>query len=61
VSIGLATNIEQYNLPLENDLILNKIKGLYAEDTYNQTSGSGSNAKTRIPKLVPFAKTYFSK
>ncbi|MFL0076608.1 DUF262 domain-containing protein [Tenacibaculum maritimum] len=61
ISIGLAANIEQYNLPLENDLILNKIKGLYDEEIYIQTSGSGSNAKSRIPKLVPFAKNYFSK
>lgn len=61
VSVGLASNIEQYNLPLENDLILNKIRGLYDEEVYIQTSGSGSNAKSRIPKLVPFAKNYFSK
>lgn len=61
VSVGLASNIEQYNLPLENDLILDKIRGLYDEDVYIQTSGSGSNAKSRIPKLVPFAKNYFSK
>lgn len=61
VSVGLASNIEQYNLPLENDLILNKIRSLYDEEVYIQTSGSGSNAKSRIPKLVPFAKNYFSK
>ncbi|MBO6531716.1 MAG: DUF262 domain-containing protein [Muricauda sp.] len=61
VSIGLASNIEKYNLPLENGLILDKIKGLYNEEVYIQTSGSGSNAKNRIPKLVPFAKDYFSK
>lgn len=61
VSIGLADNITAYNLPLENDIIVNKIKDLYSKEVYNQTSGSGSNAKSRIPKLVPFAKAYFSK
>lgn len=49
VSIGLASNIEKYNLPLENGLILDKIKGLYNEEVYIQTSGSGSNAKIEFP------------
>ena len=61
VSIGLSANISTYNLPLENNIILSKIQNLYAEEVYNQTSGSGSNAKSRIPKLVPFAKSYFEK
>ncbi len=61
VSIGLSANISTYNLPLEDPIILDKIRLLYEEDTYIQTSGSGSNAKSRIPKLVPFAKEYFEK
>lgn len=61
VSIGVATNIENYNLPDEDELLKNKIKLLYDEDTYKRTSGSGSNAKIRIPKLVPFAKKFFNK
>ena len=61
VAVGLASNITNYNLPEDDAIIKNKIEALYNEDTYNQTSGSGSNAKTRIPKLVPFAKAYFAK
>lgn len=61
VSIGISANISTYNLPADDEVILDKIQKLYAQDLYNQTSGSGSNAKSRIPKLVPFSKQYFSK
>jgi len=61
VSIGLSENIAGYNLPQDEDLILEKIQNLYVEETYTTTSGSGSNAKSRIPKLVPFAKGFFAK
>lgn len=61
VAVGLSENIATYNLPLEDNIILEKIQNLYGEDVYNQTSGSGSNARNRIPKLIPFAKNYFSK
>jgi Protein of unknown function DUF262 len=61
VAVGLAINISGYDLPQDDEIIKTKIQSLYKENTYNQTSGSGSNAKTRIPKLVPFAKAYFAK
>lgn len=61
VAVGISANINSYNLPQEDNILLSKIQHLYNEETYNQTSGSGSNAKSRIPKLVPFAKQYFSK
>jgi hypothetical protein len=61
VSVGLASNIEKYTFPQDDDILKTKIEKLYSEGTYEQTSGSGSNAKSRIPKLVPFAKNYFSK
>ena len=61
VSVGLSTNIANYNFPQDDDLIVEKAQNLYSESIYSQTSGSGSNAKSRIPKLVPFAKTYFAK
>mgnify|MGYP003582939041 CR=1 FL=1 len=61
IAVGLACNISSYSLPEDDEIIKTKIQRLYNESTYNQTSGSGSNAKTRIPKLVPFTKTYFAK
>lgn len=61
VSTGLSANIESYNFPEDDNLIIQKIQNLYFEQVYIQTSGSGSNAKSRIPKLVPFAKIYFQK
>jgi len=61
VSIGIASNIDMYDLPDEDALILKKVEKIYTTKIYNSTSGSGSNAKGRIPKLVPFAKKHFKK
>jgi hypothetical protein len=61
VSVGLSSNISGYDLPQDDALIRTKIEDLYNEEIYDQTSGSGSNAKSRIPRLVPFAKEYFAK
>lgn len=61
VSVGVATNIDDYNFPEDDNFLLEKIKKLYDEPTMIRTSGSGSNAKVRIPKLVPFAKEFFKK
>lgn len=59
ISTGLSKNMNTYNYPSDKEVLLDKIKKLYIQDTYNTTSGSGSNAKSRIPKLVPFAIDYF--
>lgn len=61
VGIGLSANINDYNFPADNDLLEKKIRELYDQEIYSRTSGSGSNAKSRIPKLIPFAKEYFQK
>ena len=61
VSVGISANINNYSLPEEDEILINKVQNLYEQDIYNQTSGSGSNAKSRIPKLVPFSKQFFSK
>jgi len=61
VAVGLSKNIASYNLPAEEEILKTKIELLYQQEIYNQTSGSGSNAKTRIPKLLPFAKEYFTR
>jgi hypothetical protein len=61
VAVGIGSNINLYQLPDDNELILSKIKLFYSEQIYTTYAGSGSNAKSRIPKLVPFAKEYFKK
>lgn len=61
VSVGLATNIDGYDFPADDGILFEKIRNLYEEPVLIRTSGSGSNAKVRIPKLVPFAKEYFRK
>jgi len=61
IAVGIGSNIESYEYPADKQYLLEKIKKLYAQEIYSTNAGSGSNAKTRIPKLVPFAKEYFKK
>lgn len=59
ISTGISKNIDSYLAPTTDNTLLEKIKSLYSQETYINTSGSGSNAKSRIPKLVPFAIDFF--
>lgn len=61
ISVGVATNYSKYDLPKDNDFIQGKIKEIHREEQFRKYTGSGSNARTRIPKIVPFAKEFFSK
>jgi hypothetical protein len=61
ITIGLAENFSQYNFPDDNEILLRKIKELHAEEIFKRYTGSGSNARTRIPKMIPFTKEYFKK
>lgn len=61
IAVGLGTNIDSYRNLFDdgNSVVATKIKALYHEDIFMQNTGSGSNAKTRIPRIVPFAKEFF--
>jgi hypothetical protein len=59
VSVGIASNYDNYNLPTDNVALLQKIKDLHSQPEFINYTGSGSNARTRIPKIIPFAKDFF--
>ncbi len=61
ISVGLSTNISNYNLPEDDAIILQRVQNLYSQEGYTNSSGSGSNAKVRIPRLLPFAQQYFQR
>ncbi|QXV67070.1 DUF262 domain-containing protein [Mucilaginibacter sp. 21P] len=61
VSVGVAFNLSSYKLPDDIDFLRAKIKNLHTEEHFRKYTGSGSNAKTRIPNILPFAKEYFKK
>lgn len=61
ISVGVSTNYDKYVLPDDNEFIKTKIKSLHTEEQFRKNTGSGSNARTRIPKIVPFAKDFFDK
>jgi hypothetical protein len=60
ITIGLGYNSDEYTTE-DTDFILNKIYSLWSEDVFLSASGSGSNASYRIPRVVPFAKSFFKK
>jgi hypothetical protein len=61
VAVGLAKNINHYTFPLDDDILIGKIREIYLQQVYIENAGSGSNAKSRIPKLVPFGQEFFKK
>jgi hypothetical protein len=61
ISIGIALNFESYSIPEDNGFLKEKIKNLHKEVTFKRFTGSGSNAKTRIPNIIPFTVEYFKK
>ena len=61
ISVGVSVNFNKYSIPNDNEFIKDKIKALHTQETFRKYTGSGSNAKTRIPKIVPFAKEFFNK
>ncbi len=60
ITTGLGYNLDNYN---QNDieLIREKVTNLWKQPIFIHNSGSGLNAKGRIPKLIPFSKEYFKK
>jgi len=60
IAIGLSENIYDYS---ENDfeIIKDKIENLYNQSFYNENSGSGTNAKMRINKIIYPSKEYFKR
>lgn len=61
ISVGVSYNYDKYTLPEDNDYIIDKIKAIHTEEHFRKYTGSGSNARTRIPRVVPFAKEFFTK
>lgn len=61
ISIGIALNFDSYSIPEDNGFLKEKIKNLHQEGTFKRFTGSGSNAKTRIPNIIPFTVEYFKK
>lgn len=61
IAIGLAHNLDAYNIPDDNEVLKDKITLLYSQPFYLESSGSGSNARSRVNKLIPASKDYFRK
>ena len=60
IAIGIAENIDSYiQNNISHRILTEKIRSLYSEDFYKNNAGSGSNAKSRINKIVPAAIDFF--
>lgn len=61
ITVGLGHNIEDYQVGIDEELIKEKIQKLWSTGEFVNNMGSGSNASSRLPKLIPFSKKYFEK
>lgn len=63
ITIGISNNIKDYNINNGDDIniLKNKIATLYDEDFYKDNAGSGTNAKSRIVKILPASIDFFKK
>ena len=57
VALGIGYNYKK--LPQTN-LIADKIKGIWSDNTYQKWSGMGVNAARRLPYLIPLGRKVFS-
>ena len=63
IAVGLSRNIDDYDDKNPNDItyLKGKIESLFQQDFYLQNAGSGSNAKSRINKMIPSSIEYFKR
>jgi uncharacterized protein with ParB-like and HNH nuclease domain len=61
ISVGIAENMHTYTLPDDESFIKERIRELHGDDVFKRYTGSGSNARTRIPKILPHSVNFFKK
>ncbi|MEG4421358.1 DUF262 domain-containing protein [Microcoleus sp. LAD1_D5] len=62
VTLGLGANVDNYSDTESHlKLLTEKVKQMWSESDFTNYSGSGSNARVRIPKMRKFGIAYFSK
>lgn len=62
VSVGVGSNIEEWeqmDAARQREVLEDKTRGLWSNQTFLRYSGSGVRASQRTPVLVPFAKEFF--
>lgn len=61
IAVGVSKNIDNYDdkNPLDIAFLKEKIEQLFQQEFYIQNAGSGSNAKSRINKMIPSSIEYF--
>lgn len=60
IALGLSFNVTNFNVSSVGDeTLLNLIKKIWSSKDFQKNSGSGSNAKQRVPALIQFGKEIF--
>ncbi len=63
IGIGVGSNIDEWKTKTIDDALIKDVKdraiSLWANETYTNNIGSGSNFNTRIPVIVPLGKKIF--
>ncbi|MDB9308956.1 DUF262 domain-containing protein [Aphanizomenon sp. CS-733/32] len=62
ITVGLGNNINDYSdSDFDVSILKDKVEQIWSANDFTQYSGSGSNAKSRIPKMVQFGIQHFQK
>ncbi|QTA84982.1 DUF262 domain-containing protein [Desulfonema magnum] len=61
ITVGLGTSSDDYETGQDEELVIQKIQNLWKNKDFLNSIGSGTNAKVRLPRIIPFAKSYFKK
>jgi uncharacterized protein with ParB-like and HNH nuclease domain len=62
ITVGLGANIDDYSdTPSDIENLKSKIQEIWSNNNFTNYSGSGSNARGRIPKMIQFGKEHFKK
>lgn len=60
IALGLSFNLANFNISdLNDNVLLDLIKKIWSSQEFQKNSGSGSNAKQRVPMLIQFGKEIF--
>jgi len=62
ITIGIGANIDDYS-EQDSDIesLEKKVQQIWLNTDFTENSGSGSNARTRIPQMIQFGKQHFKK
>lgn len=60
ITHGVSLNIEKLSDPVNRNSLINKINSIWSETNFTESTKAGTRGSTRLGKLIPFSKGWFS-